>query len=383
MASILMVVDTAPPQYGGAGQQALFLADEMTARGHSIDLIARRKENVKPTHPDVRFVGPYVRSEFLSNVFFALIVFRIILFANVDVVHCHGGFYYGFTSALASKMRRIPMILKVTLVGADDPLSVYEQRKFGFRIGRILVKQFDWAYAVIALNPEIKSICHRYSESLNVIEIPNGIKIDAFRRAARIEFEEHFSTLKPVVIFTGDVCVRKGADVLVRSWSSFIKEYPDGILHLVGPIRDDVRKVLGEIPDSTRSKIKVHGLLTQKETIELLGESTVFVLPSHQEGLPNSLIEALGQGLSCVASSIDVNRAVCLDAATYCNPESSESVSSALKIATERYLEMSRRALVRSNDFDISAIANQYSELYDAIFTSNGASGRNSEEFLE
>lgn len=49
--------------------------------------------------------------------------------------------------------------------------------------------------------------------------------------------------------------------------------------------------------------VKVLGWAVQKKKQALFMSSGIFVLPSYFEGMPNALIEAMGQGLACVATN--------------------------------------------------------------------------------
>ncbi|MDI9926234.1 glycosyltransferase family 4 protein [Rhodococcus sp. IEGM 1341] len=366
MTKILMVVDAAPPHYGGAGQQALLLAKELEAEGSTVRIYARRRESTRSQSEMVRFVGPLIRSEALSNAIFAILIFFIVISSRADILHCHGAFYYGFSSTAAAKIRRIPIVLKVTLLGTDDPQSIRAQRKLGLNIGIILVRQFFWADRVVALNTDIQKACANFSSRIETVVVANGVKLNKSFREER-ELRARIPVVEPKVIFTGDVCIRKGVDTLLAAWRGFLNSYPDATLTLIGPVREEILRILGDLDPSTRNTIRVNGKLSHSSTLDALAASDVFILPSRSEGLPNSLIEAMGIGLSCVASSIPVNRTLCIDSATYCDPESVLSIEAALCNAVLKNDEMSTRALNRSESFGIGRTASAYVDIYNSL----------------
>ena len=58
--------------------------------------------------------------------------------------------------------------------------------------------------------------------------------------------------------------------------------------------------------DHNLNNISLNGWANRSELINHIKQSDVFVLPSWQEGMPNSLIEALASGLPCITTSVGV-----------------------------------------------------------------------------
>lgn len=50
--------------------------------------------------------------------------------------------------------------------------------------------------------------------------------------------------------------------------------------------------------------ITILGWLDEKDKIKILKRSDIFILPSWNEGLPNSMIEAMSSGLACIVSNV-------------------------------------------------------------------------------
>lgn len=365
---VLMIVDAAPPQYSGAGQQALLLARKLTDLGCDVQVVARRKENLDPTDKLVRFLGPYVRSERVSSLLFAVLVFLFVLKARIDVVHCHGAFYYGLSASIAARIRRIPFILKITLVGTDDPVSVRSRKAGWVRYGHIMCLQFKFASSVIAINSFIADTCRQSGDCSRIDEIPNGIsllELDLIRRA-RAEQEigsGRRNAVDVTVSFTGEVCKRKGVDTLLQAWKLVLQRYPLAKLQLVGPINTELAVDIEE----AGSSVVCFGMIPREQVVDLLIGSDVYVLPSRAEGSPNALIEAMALGLPSVTSDIPVCVAVAGSGAITADPEDAHAIERAIAYSIEYPAERSQAALDRSMTFDLDHIACRYYDIYQEV----------------
>ncbi len=56
--------------------------------------------------------------------------------------------------------------------------------------------------------------------------------------------------------------------------------------------------------DKRNMKIKIHGWLTNSEVINSMKENDVLVFPSHAEGFPNVIVEALSQGMPLITTNV-------------------------------------------------------------------------------
>ena len=51
-------------------------------------------------------------------------------------------------------------------------------------------------------------------------------------------------------------------------------------------------------------KIEIHGWLTNSKVIDSMRENDVLVFPSHAEGFPNVIVEALSQGMPLITTNV-------------------------------------------------------------------------------
>lgn len=124
--------------------------------------------------------------------------------------------------------------------------------------------------------------------------IPNGLFIERVWRQIDI----------PKVLFFGRATPIKNLECLIKA----ITQLEDIKLTIVGPYDEDYYKNLREIIVESGSsyRIKFIGpVFDINEKIKLFNDHDIFVLPSHREAMPQSLIEAMAAGLLVISSKTD------------------------------------------------------------------------------
>ncbi len=104
------------------------------------------------------------------------------------------------------------------------------------------------------------------------------------------------------IIHVGSLIELKNHKAMIDAITLLHKEYPNVCITFVGDgiLKSELEKYINE--RNCSSYIKLHGLST--DVYSLLGNSDIFILPSLYEGLPMSIIEAMGTGLPIVASNV-------------------------------------------------------------------------------
>jgi glycosyltransferase involved in cell wall biosynthesis len=108
-----------------------------------------------------------------------------------------------------------------------------------------------------------------------------------------------------IVLFVGHLQERKGVDLLIRAFRQVLDAGVDAHLVIVGgPVEaEDLHYVelLEVIVSESGLNEYVVFVGPQADVIKYLFAADVFCLPSHREGMPNVLLEAMACGLTCVA----------------------------------------------------------------------------------
>ncbi len=316
--NVLMVVMRGQTAgYGGAARQAISLCRLLNKRGINTLVLT------SGTHKDSDVkIKPVCSS--LSGIW-GKISFPVALFFQVisragkfDIIHIHGAYWMSFGAVLAAKIRRKPVLIKLSMFGEDDPLTITKE-KFSLRgFGFLTYLELKWATKIICISRELADAYRRSKFSLEkMVEIPNGVDTERFRPLA--EEEKNFLKKKlgfeladKLVAFQGSVSLRKGIDVLLKVWPSIYEKNPEAKLLLLGPVdktlatKDNFFEYAKNFIDEEifKKSIVVAGLVSQEKIIEYFQIADLFVLPSIREGLPNSLLEAMSSGLPSVATAI-------------------------------------------------------------------------------
>jgi glycosyltransferase involved in cell wall biosynthesis len=147
-------------------------------------------------------------------------------------------------------------------------------------------------------------------------------------------------------IFIGDITREKGILELLEASNLLDDTYT---IHLYGKINNDF---LGF--DFSPYKAEYKKALAHQDVLKTMCQYDVLILPSHREGYPGVIIEALSIGLPIIASNLDgIKEMIDEKCAVFIHPHNSEEISNALSsINTETYPSYSANALLCFEKFD-------------------------------
>lgn len=225
----------------------------------------------------------------------AFLRFAWLLLRHRDaIVHVHG-------ASRASFWRKVPFMALAHLAGAPVIFHLHGGgfRRFYLRgcgrLGRRVVRHFlDRAAAVVVVSERWARWIAEVSGNRRVVCIPNPV-----RRAADALPERRGS----LVAFCGRVERAKGVFELIEAVARLVPTVPDVRLEIAGD--GDLAGAARHASElGIRGHVHLLGWIDAGRRDRLLARARVFALPSHAEGLPVALLEAMSAGCAVVASGV-------------------------------------------------------------------------------
>jgi len=174
----------------------------------------------------------------------------------------------------------------------------------------------------------------------------------------------------------GRLIEKKGLPVTLRAFARFLHQHPDANLTIAGegPLLGQLQNLTGEL--NINGRVSFTGFMSQEQLREIYYASHIFLHPSqrghdgNQEGIPNSMLEAMASGLPVFATDHGgIPEVIQNGVSGVLVPEGDhEKLAAALLDAAQDPGFLSRIALngaeiVRKN-FDLRAQAQRLEEIY-------------------
>lgn len=284
----LLLISPLPPPPGGIATWTRILLRELerTAEVEAVHLdTAVRWRDVTNLSPAARIMGGSLQALRDYRRFCALITQQ-----TPHVVHlCTSAGYSAYKDRLIlarCRARGIPSIVHYRF-GRIPALS----RTGGWE-WRVIRQCTALATVSLALDRASQQSLHQVCPHADIRTMPNMVDlaaVDAVLTAGVGEASAASPTSRLRVSYAGHVLPAKGITDLVTACARI----PPGVeLDLIGPVEPPYRTLLEHIPAAT-GMLRFRGTLSHEETLATIARSDVFALPSHSEGFPNVVAEAM------------------------------------------------------------------------------------------
>jgi len=295
----------------------------------------------------------------------------VILFRKPDLVHIKvasgGSFARKVVVGAICRLRGVPVLVHVHgggfdrfLAGAPGPVRALAHWWFD-GTAQVLTLSDRWAQKLAPMFPRAR-----------IDVLPNPVEVRRFDDLAQDRFARALEEPRPqVALFLGDLLERKGAHDLVRAWPDVVRRFPGARLVLCGTGDSaGLRALAQEL--GVAASVELPGWIELEEKRRRLAEATVFVLPSHLEGVPISLLEAMASGLPSVVTPVGgILDAVTDEAEALIVPVSDPSAVARAILRVFESPALARRlgeaARVRVEEFDVATFAAKLDRIYRRI----------------
>lgn len=376
---VLMYTAYFDPEYSGAALQALTLAGELRRRGHHIEFITNRWAGL----PDACEVDGFPVHRIEAGRWHKHREFR--LWYNLarhvwrrrkefDILHSHGAYYtHAFIGPLA-RLAGLKSLVKASL--SNDDLQDLDRPVIGF-LHRAMLRRID---ACVAISQDlVQEFRAGGLDPARIHHLPNGVDTARFRPCPPAERAALRAALglpqdRPIALYVGVLDERKNIQWLAERWIEQRAFGTGALLVAVGPqSREDPQgRLRGHLDGLSRQDPELFRLDGYTQDIRPYYQSAdVLVLPSHKEGLPNVVLEAMACGLPSVAARASGSRELIQEGQTGYTYEHGdvEAMARALRhcLSAEgkRLGEQARR--LAEERYSIQVIADRYEALYRAL----------------
>lgn len=203
--------------------------------------------------------------------------------ATTHVAHVHLSERGSFLreGSLVALAHRRGLATVVTIHGASfAPFAKHYPSLVATVLGR--------ADLVTCLETETLDLVHRSAPSVHCELLPNPVPLDDSPRPA--------DTTDELVVFAGEIGLRKGADVMHRAWQLVAQRRPAARCLMVGPVSD--------FQPPAAERLEVRAAVAPSAMQELLRRARVVALPARAEAMPMVLTEAMSVGRAFISTPV-------------------------------------------------------------------------------
>lgn len=289
-----MTIVQVMPEFGLAGAETMCenLIYELTKLGHNVvavsmyDFHSAITERLENSGIDVCYLGKKLGLDF-SMIPKMMRVFKKV---NADVIHTHRNCaQYAVPAAMIVGIKR--------RVHTVHNIAEKENERMARVVNKFFFKHCH--LIPVALSGGIRdSIVKEYKITRSRVPIIfNGINLSQCISKGDYSINGNLK-----VLHIGRFSEQKNHGRLLRAFVLFHNKHSDSELWLIGDGEKKTEIETFVCKNALSENVKFLGL--QSDVHEFLREADIFVLPSDYEGMPMTIIEAMGTGLPCIASNV-------------------------------------------------------------------------------
>ena len=283
-----------------------------------------------------------------------------------DLTHSFFSVPCGFLSLVLRFQFGLPYI--VSLRGSDVP-GYSDRFEMIYKILAPVIK-YIWkkSNAVISNSDGLRKLALKTNSNQKIGVVYNGIDIEQFKPSLEERNENIFK-----IICVSRLTKRKGIDCLLKAIDKIVKTKSDKIiLYLVGDgnAKGDLEKQAEEL--GIENYVKFSGRIPHSDLPKIYNSADIFVLPSLNEGMSNTMLEALASGLPLVATDTGGTKELVKDGVNGFIVEMENADDLAQKIETlmndkDLVQKMAQESRKLAESMSWQGVAEKYFDLYKNI----------------
>lgn len=290
---------------------------------------------------------------------------------DIDLIHSHGykPSVFGFIIKL---LKRIPIIATCHLW--------FEPSKGPLKM-RVMIslekKIYRWFPKVIAVSEPIKETLLKCNLSSSQVElVPNGVEIPA----QQLTFDEKVLLRKNLNLANNAFCVlnsarltrQKAQWVLVKA-AAILKHQNENVSILIvgeGSLANELKELI--LNEKVETHVQLLGF--RPDVNKLLEFSDAFALPSIDEGMPMSLLEAAASAKPIISTLVgDIGKLIQHEKTGLVIPTEDPAALASAIVRLKNSHELSQHLAQQAHEkmascYSSEAMCKRYASIYDAIF---------------
>jgi glycosyltransferase involved in cell wall biosynthesis len=223
---------------------------------------------------------------------------KAIKIAKPDIVHAHWS--YEFASAAIKS--GYPHLITVH----DNAYQVFRYNKTIYRFGRLIMSEINLTKAkcISTVSPYMLPYIKKRNKKVEII--PNPVRINLNEEAVSVLIQTRLKTITEpkIVMINNGWDPRKNGKLGLMAFSLLLKEIPKAQLHLFGSGSEPKGLANKDANAIGLKNIHYRGLIGNKELLEELKSSHLFLHPALEESFGVVLIEAMSLGVPAIGGEI-------------------------------------------------------------------------------
>lgn len=292
---------------------------------------------------------------------------RVLAAGRTDVVHLHSsggpGVLRDLALLLITRVYRRPAVYHLHFG------RIPEIAGRGSREWRSMASAMRLATVVLVLDEASESTVRNQLPTVWVRRMPNGVDLDRLPAPHR-----NPAPAERTVLFVGWFLHAKGVEDLLAAWRTAAQ--PGWRLLFVGPADPAYLRSVTERHQPPAS-VSFLGELPHPDVLAMMARCDLFVLPSHTEGFPNVVVEAMALGCPVVATDVGATAEILGDdSGVVVAPSDPAGLAAALRdLMTDpaRRAELADRARARVHRlYGLQSVLRQHTDLWRRVAGSPG-----------